>query len=152
MFQLFKPTPEHVAMLAKLVNHPDLDWYTEQLKKTSEQLVQMAIDSSEHSWAMFEGDKLLAIFGLRPDQSSMLVSRAEVWVYSSKFASDYPVRFLRAARAWSDQMLAMYSELFAYVDERFTQSVQMCRFAGFEIRETIYVGPRRCYLLEKNNV
>ena len=150
MVQLLTPTKEHIAYVAKTVRHPDIAWYTETLGMSVERMIELAIETSTRTWAFVENDELLAIFGIKRDFENLVANRAEIWIYSTDASKRYPVTYLRATRVWMQEILETYSELVAYIDERFTESIRMCQWLGFETHGPVQIdGGPRFYILEK---
>lgn len=98
-----------------------------------------AFRQSDEVYSGWADNTLLCMFGVTP--ANLLKHSGIVWMLSTKDLPEHSRGFLRHSRHWIADVRTRWPLLWNYVDCRYTEALRWVEWLGFQMGETINMGP-----------
>ena len=105
-----------------------------------EDALAFAVNTSHKCWIGWEDNKPIAIFGCS-DSSNDNETSANVWLLGTDRIKDVRWQFLRKSKEWMSHVSKDYEMLWAVSDSRNKVHQKWYEWLGFDIVQTVLVGP-----------
>lgn len=128
----------HVAFVAENMRQADRE-ELEALGQDSEEGIWQAFRASEQAWVMQE-DAPMCVFGVIP--TNLLTGEGIIWLLGTDNVKRHARGFLEVSPGCLQKIMATYSHLHNYVDQRNKASIRWLKWMGFEFQEAQPLGPR----------
>jgi hypothetical protein len=137
---------EHAMQFAPMLRAGELDELVAQGFPSAEQALVDGICDSDEACTVFDGDKLVAMFGVAPDRTAQVTvvggrRVGVVWFLTGEGFQRSVRRGLRVARRAVAAMLGLYPVLITVIDARYLGAVRWARWLGFTIGIAVPWGP-----------
>lgn len=132
-------TLEDVRELAAAIREADRDEIWRSSASEPEEALTRALRLSDVVWTgRYDGD-LVCMFGVSP--VSIVTGVGSPWMLGTDLVERYARPFLRANKAYLDQMLGRYQVLENYVDTENEAAIRWLEWLGFEMSTPEAHGP-----------